>query len=57
MKSFIASAAIFAGTANAILKADTTKIPRRPVSISLEGKTHAEHTVDSRGRFKHPFTH
>ena len=55
MKSFVSSAVLFAGAANALLKADTTRVPKRPQSITVEGMSHAEHTVDHRGNFKHPF--
>lgn len=55
MNSFVTSVIIFSGAANALLKPDTTKIPKRPKSISVEGMSHAEHTIDHRGNFKHPF--
>ena len=43
--------------ADAAMKADSGSIPRNTTSMNVQGMSHAEHTLDSFGRFKHPFKH
>ena len=55
MLSWATQSVFFATIANAAIRSDRTEIPRNTRSVTLDGASHAEHTLDSRGRFKHPF--
>ena len=55
--SFISSLALFSLVANAAIQPDEHPLPRNTKTVTVEGQSQAEHTTDSRGRFKHPFLH
>ena len=55
MLSWVTQSVFFATVANAAIKSDSQEIPRNTKSVTLDGASQAEHTLDSQGRFKHPF--
>ena len=49
--------ALLSALTYAKIRSDSHDIPKITSSMTVEGMSHAEHTVDSYGSFKHPFKH
>lgn len=47
--------ALITAQSYATIRSDSHAIPKSTTSMTVEGMSHAEHTVDSFGIFMHPF--
>ena len=55
MLNWVTHSVFLSTIANAAIRSDRSEIPRNTKSLTVDGMSQAEHTLDSLGRFKHPF--